>query len=386
MDDSDPLTPVVVRSLMEGAERYRSLFTHNPHAVFSLDLQGSYTDVNLATQDLTGYTPAEMRGMSFRDVVAPDEVERVSAEFAAVVAGEPRRLETCVRHRDGTLVEVALVGLPVVVEGEVVGVHGVAEDISERTRISRELREAREAADAANVAKSMFVANMSHELRTPLTTIVATAELLEDTGLTELQARFVQAMLRGGKRLARLIEDILDISRIEAGVLTLQPAPFDPHLLLYDVCAWAREQATRKGLRFDLVVDPGLCRELVGDTLRLQQVLTNLLDNAVKFTEHGFVELSARSAAAAQGATTLQIGVRDSGVGVPSELCQSIFDPFSQADPSATRRHEGAGLGLAICRELVDLMDGELSLTSTLGAGTDVSLAFTLPTASPATG
>jgi PAS domain S-box-containing protein len=380
-DDLASHAPVGVRSLLEGAERYRSLFTHNPHAVFSLDLEGYYTDVNPATETLTGYTRDEMREMTFLDIIHPDEGQRVYSEFIGVLSGEPRRLETSIRHQDGRAIDIDLVGLPVVVKGEVIGVHGVAEDITARHRATRELDAALAAAEAANVAKSLFVAHMSHELRTPLTTMVATAEMLEDTGLDMVQTRLVAALARGGQRLTRLIADVLDISRIEAGVLSLVQEPFDPRGLVDDVVAWAREQASHKGLDVEVSVGEGLGDWLVGDTLRLAQVMVNLLDNAVKFTEQGSVAISARTVAADRfepGEVGLWLRVRDTGVGITPEQRAGIFEPFSQADASVTRRHEGAGLGLAIVRELVALMGGEVDLHSVVGEGTTVTVVVPL--------
>jgi len=347
---------------------------NNPHAAFEHDLEGLLQDANPAAEELSGYTRDELRGMPFLEVICPESHGAILDLFHQVLDGTPGQAEVGLRRKDGMTREVSVVSLPVVVDGRVVGVHGTAEDVTARNRAERELRDARRTADEANAAKSLLLANMSHELRTPLTTMVATAEMLEDTDLDPLQARFVEQLQRAGSRLSRLIDDILDFSSLESGRLELRPEPFDVRALLREQASWARERAAQRDLDFALAVAPDVPTRLVADPLRVSQVLDNLLDNALKFTAKGGVELVAEVASRRGDTVDLHLDVRDTGIGLPTEEQEGLFAPFTQLDPSPTRSHEGVGLGLAICRELVGLMQGTITLDSTEGRGTTVSV------------
>jgi signal transduction histidine kinase len=237
----------------------------------------------------------------------------------------------------------------------------------------RELVVARDAALEASRAKSMFLANMSHEIRTPLTTVLATAEILEDTPLDELQLELLEKMNRSGGLLRRLVEGILDFSRIEAGQLELVSTPFDLHDMVADAADVYVPRAMEAGIGFTWNIDPGVPRTVFGDQARLFQVLTNLLDNALKFTQQGEVGLVVRPARAdvkADGADQgVEFIVTDTGLGIQAEDQESVFETFSQVDGSMTRRYGGSGLGLAICSQLTRLMGGTITLQSEFGAG-----------------
>ena len=365
------------RELAVTNERYRSLFDYHPDAVFSLTLEGYYDSANAASADLGGYPASALVSMHFTELLAPDEVEKVVPAFERVLAREPQHLETRVRHRDGHLVDISLTAVPIVVGDEVVGVYGVAEDVTERNRMQQELEEARRSAETANEAKSLFLANMSHEIRTPLTSCIAAAELLSDTDLDPQQRRLTELMERSGGRLLRLVDDILDFSRAEAGKATLEVVEIDPREVLDEAIAPARAAARRKGLALEVTVDPSVPQRAVGDPVRIAQVLTNLLDNAVKFTESGTVSLAA-DGWGDEGRAGLAVVVTDTGIGMSTTQVAQVFDPFSQADASITRRYGGTGLGLAICRQLVELMAGSLEVRSTVGEGTTFTVRLPL--------
>ena len=247
-----------------------------------------------------------------------------------------------------------------------------ARSVSELEALARELVDARDAALAASEAKSLFLANMSHEIRTPLTTVLATAELLEDTALDTSQLALLEKMNRQGSLLKSLVEQILDFSRIEAGEVVLASVPFDLHAMAADAADVYGDRATRAGLRFTCYVDPATPRVVVGDQGRLFQVLTNLLDNALKFTPQGSVDLHVSPATAEEGrgaSDQVQLVVTDTGIGIPEGSRTTIFEVFHQVDASATRRYEGTGLGLAICRQLVELMGGSISVGGRPGTG-----------------
>jgi signal transduction histidine kinase len=250
-----------------------------------------------------------------------------------------------------------------------------------QARHERELVSARDAALEASKAKSMFLANVSHELRTPLTTVLATGEMLEDTTLDVLQRGLLTKLNRQGELLRNLVEEVLDFSRIEAGELRLSSSQFDPHALVGDIADVYINRALEKGIGFDWQVDPQVPTEVVGDTGRIFQILTNLLDNAFKFTDQGSIALLVRPAPAHTHATEHEVEflVNDTGIGIPEADQDAIFDAFTQVDGSTTRRHGGAGLGLAICKQLAELMGGTIRLRSELDIGSTFIVRLPLP-------
>ncbi len=378
---ADPLLAALrsaERALAETGERYRSLFDYHPHPVFSADLEGRFTAANPASELLAGYSVDELRAMDFFELVVEEDARRAAEALAAVVAREPQVVDVRVRHRDGRQIELTVTAVPIVVGDEVVGVYGIAEDVTERNRLQRDLEDARRAAEQANEAKSVFLANMSHEIRTPLTSVLAASELLADSGLDEQQLRLTDMMHRSGQRLLRLVDEILDLSRVESGIATLDRREFDPRILIEDVVATARDAAREKGLELDAELDPSLPAWLDGDGVRVAQVLTNLLDNAVKFTDAGFVRLSVRAEPRGVRGVDLHLVVADSGIGMTPEDSGAVFESFRQADPSITRKYGGTGLGLTIAKQLVDLMDGSITVASTPGEGTTFSVRLPL--------
>ncbi len=365
------------RSLQEYSERYRSLFVYIPQAAFSLDLEGRFTDANPVAQHLAGYTQDEMRGMSFVEVVHPDDLPHTVAAFEAALRRHPQQLESRILHRDGHVIELSLTSVPVVIAGRVVGVHGVGEDVTERNELRRELERARAEAEEANRAKSLFLANMSHEVRTPLTSMLAASEMLVTEELDDGPSRLAHIIDRSGRRLLRLVNDILDFSRLDAGKVDLQPATFEVRTLVEEAIAVSGQVDDPAAVTVDSSVAAEVPDALVGDALRISQVLSNLLENAVKFTDKGRVDLSVDVAESEDDVVDVRFEVSDTGIGIAEDQMSHLFDSFTQADPSITRRYGGTGLGLAITRELVELMGGSISARSTPGVGSTFTV--TLP-------
>ena len=372
------------RALAVATERYRSLFEFHPSAVFSVDFTGRFTATNTACERITGYDADQLREMSFYDLLARGYVEDTEAAFGRALGREPQQLEAALIHADGHLVELAITGLPVVVDDVVVGVYGIAEDITEAKRVRRELVRHRVEAEQANEAKSLFLANVSHEIRSPLSSLLGTTELLRDGGLDDGQVDFVDAMDRSGKRLLALVNQIMEFSRFEVGKCGGNAVPFDVRLLVGEVAALMRPSAERKGLFFKCTVGPGIPELVHGDPAKIAQVLTNLLDNAVKFTESGWVRLIVTSAHHFGDRVSIRFEVHDSGIGVSKDQERRLYLAFSQVAPATPRSYDGSGLGLAISQQLVTTMGGAIALSSAPGLGSAFS--FTLRLALSADG
>lgn len=345
----------------ESSERYASMFTHHPHAAYSVDRHGYYTDANPLALAMTGLTLDEMRKTHFSQVILPEDLHLVQDGFDLAMTGVPQMVEARVLRSDGEVIDIRCTAIPVVVGGEVVGVHGITEDVSEAKRLMRQLEE-------ANAAKTLFLATVSHEVRTPLAALVGATDLLMDSELAPEPEHFVQLVHRSSQRLAQLVDDILEFSGLEANRSILHPRQFEVRALVEDVADWAVPFAESRGLAISFTVDDCVPTSSVGDALRVKQVVTNLVQNAIKFTERGTVAVVVTDRASEPG-TGVDFTIADTGIGITEEQLDTLFSPFTQADPFPTNGHRGVGLGLAICREIVDLMGGTLQVRSTLGEG-----------------
>ena len=272
------------------------------------------------------------------------------------------------------------------------------QDITDRVEALDALRQANVELEKANQAKSEFVATVSHEIRTPLNGVIGLTDLLRRTSLTPEQQQYVHAIQASGDALLGLINDILDLSKIEAGQMRLERQPLDLRQLVAEVAAVFMAQARAKGLHLSAQVDPAVPPLLVGDPVRLRQVLLNLVGNAVKFTgqgdlvapatadgPHGEVVVVVVLAEESAEGALLRVGVRDTGIGIAPEVQEALFEPFTQADASTTRRYGGTGLGLAIAKRLVDLMGGQIGVESTPGQGSTFWLTLRLARAGAGT-
>lgn len=368
--DRSPSTPATLGegALAQGTERYASLFTHHPHAAYSVDDRGYFTDANQQALEMAGLTLEEMRQAHFAQVIHPDDLHVIQAGFEGAMAGEPQLMHARVVSTDGEITDIRCTAIPVIVGGEVVGVHGVSEDVTEANRVLREL-------EAANAAKTLFLATVSHEVRTPLAAIIGASELLLDSDLAAEPDHLARMVHRSSERLLDVVQDILEFSGLEAHQSVLRDGPLDVRAVVEDVASWASCQVEGRDLAITFTVEDSVPATAVGDARRVDQVLTNLVQNAITFTESGSVDVRVCSRPSDAGAW-IEAEVRDTGIGIDACHLHSLFQPFVQADPLTAGSGKGVGLGLAICRRLVDLMGGRLTVESTLGEGSTFTFGF----------
>ena len=374
MDSGDTTSSGTGLSLAESKQRYASMFELHPHATYSLDRRGHYTDANRRALEMTGLGLEELRRTHFARVIHPDDLHLVEAGFAEALTGVPQVLEARVLRPDGTIVDFRTTMIPVVVHEEVVGVHGITEDVTEAKRVLRELEE-------ANAAKTLFLGTVSHELRTPLAALVGATELLVGGEMGPDERHYVEMAHRSGQRLVQLVHDLLEFSCLEARRTTLRPRPFEVRALLAGIEEWAAPLAESRGLSISFVVDDAVPATTVGDGPRVSHVVTNLVANALDFTAVGTVDVRVGCRADdSPDAVWVEFEVADTGVGIPPDRVHALFEPFATADPCPARGQHGAGLGLAICRDLVDLMDGRLRAASEVGVGSTFTFGVPLGT------
>ena len=347
-----------------------SIVESSGDAIIGKRLDETIVSWNRGAERTYGYTSAEIVGRPISILVPPELQDELATIMERLKRGEGvEHLETTRLRKDGQTINVALTISPMRdATGRVIGASTIARDITERRQSEAE-REARRVAEASNQAKSEFLANMSHEIRTPMNAILGMSHLALQSGLNSQQYNYVQKVHRSAESLLGIINDILDFSKIEAGHLDVEHIPFDLGDVMDSLANLLCMKADEKGLELVFDLPPDLPTALVGDPSRLGQVLINLGNNAVKFTERGEVIVGVEVIARDATSMRLRFEVSDTGIGITAKERQRLFKPFSQADSSTSRRFGGTGLGLAISHHLVRMMDGELHVESTPGRG-----------------
>ncbi|SES33230.1 PAS domain S-box-containing protein [Actinokineospora terrae] len=365
-------------------EQVREILQAAGDAFVAMRPDGRVSSWNARAEEIFGWTAAEALGVPLVELVVPPEQRDAHTDGVrrVVGGGEPHLLgttsEVVARHKDGWTFPAELTVWRSGDGAEVV-FSAFVRDITERKQHERDLADARDQALAASRMKSAFVANMSHEIRTPMNGVLGLSTLLLDTDLDQRQRDYVSTLRRSADALLEVISDILDFSKMEAGKLEIDPVDFDPRSVVEDVVSLLAPTARTPGLEIAAVVHPAIPPALHGDAHRIRQVLINLVSNAIKFTPGGevVVWVSIPPAEKSDGRHRVTFTVTDTGIGIPADRQEHLFDAFTQVDVSTTRRYGGTGLGLAICRQLVELMGGTIGMRSKPDEGS--AFHFTLP-------
>jgi len=363
--------------------RYRMLFERNPQPVGASDRDTfRYIAVSDSFVAKYGYTREELLKMTIFDLVVEEQREEKRAYVKAHPHGTRgsrpgHGLPVRQQLKDGTLIDVEITSSVIELDGRPCRI-ALYNDVTERNRVAAELGRAHDRAVEASNMKSAFLANMSHELRTPMNGVIGMNDLLLESGLSEEQRGYAEQVARSGQQMLGIINDILDISKLEAGHVELDITTFELAEAVRDACAGPDGEAAGRGVDFAIEIAPDAPRFVRGDKRRLQQIMLNLVSNAVKFTRKGAVTVAVRVIERDARRARLDITVADTGIGIERAQLERMFEPFSQADVSTTRLYGGTGLGLAIVRELVELMGGSVTVESEPRRGSVFALSLEL--------
>lgn len=358
--------------LLASEQRFRELFAKIPLPSWVCDLETlKFLEVNEAAVKHYGYSREEFLRMRLTDIRPDAMTSKLQIAYELIQTRQSTKNTTQHRLKDGTIIDVESTWHEITFDGRK-AILVVVRDITELKRAQEELEQSKRLAEQASKAKSEFLANMSHEIRTPMNGILATIELLNQTPLTEEQKGYLETIQVSGDALLKIINNILDFSRLEAGDIQAVQQEVNIDLLLEELFEIFAIQAEQKGLELHYWIDDDVPMIILTDATRLRQILMNLLSNAVKFTEKGGVVVTVARGVTKTESMNLLFSVRDTGPGIPKERIERVFQPFTQIDSSLTRKHGGLGLGLTICARSVELLGGRIWIESSPGQGTTV--------------
>ncbi|MDJ1502365.1 ATP-binding protein [Xanthocytophaga agilis] len=359
---------------------FRQLVENATDIIFRYNTQGTITYINPATEDITGYTAEEIIGQKIQYVVSPSFKEEVIRIFLDQIHRQLPKVsfDYTFTHKDGRQRWLSQNSIAIFENNQIVGITAVARDITYKKEAEEELLLSRQKALELAATKERFLANTSHEIRTPMNAIIGLSDLLRETPLTEKQQEYVHSIHTSAENLLVIINDILDLSKIGAGRLELEHIDFDLNEKLSSLIRSLQIKASEKNITLSSSIDHHINKYIKGDPYRLNQILMNLLSNAIKFTDHGRITLTATLLEELSSHQIIRFSVEDTGIGISSDKLFSIFEDFTQADTSTTRKYGGTGLGLSICKKLSELMEGSLDVSSTPGKGSIFTLTVTL--------
>jgi len=378
-------------ALKESETKYRDLVETSNDLIWKFDLNGLFTFLNATWENKLGYTLEEMLGKPFTNFQLPEQAAKDLAKVQEILKTgiELVNYDSMLLSRSGQVLNI-LVNTRIQKDstGNVCGIQGTAFDITERKQVEKALKQAKEEADSANRAKSEFLANMSHEIRTPMNAVIGFSDILASKVTDKKHKSYLNSIQTAGKTLLTLINDILDLSKIEAGQLDIQYEPVNPKIIFTELQQIFNLKMAEKNIELIMDIDQSLPPALILDEIRLRQVLLNLIGNAIKFTDNGYIKLCANKIETEDdhSKVDLILAVEDSGIGIPSKQQALIFESFKQQNGQSTRQYGGTGLGLAISKRLIEMMNGHIFVESTPGKGSrfeialhEVKVAATLP-------
>ncbi len=347
------------------------LFSRNINAVVLITPSGKIMKANPSFNILFGYEDEEVVGKNIDDLIVPDGMMAEATCYTnQAVTIDNISFEARRKHKCGRLIDVQVYTTPVIVNDNVVAIYSIYEDISLKKKAEQQIIKAKEEALAASKAKSSFLATVSHEIRTPLNGIIGMTEVMTNTALNKEQHEYLEIIQNSGETLLVIINDILDLSKMESGNLDIVDKMFDLDRCLASCLDVISSEAEHKGIETILAIEPSVPKLISADEFRIRQVLLNFISNAIKFTENGEIQLRVSIVEENSSNMQLRFELSDTGIGIPEDKLESIFDTFTQADSTITRKYGGTGLGLAISRKIIQLLGGEINVQSKVGEGT----------------
>lgn len=368
-------------ALKRSEEKYRLLIENMNLGMLEVDMEGRIIYANQSFCKMSGFEKKEIYGEIAENLFTRSENRAlVRNKTKSRETGNMDAYELEITNKQGLIKWWMISGAPLFdQEGNQIGSTGIHLDITEQKQLEFTLREAKQTAEETAKTKEIFLANMSHEIRTPMNAILGLGNQLLKTELLPQQRSFLESISHAAENLLVVINDILDFSKIESGNLDLESIGFSLHDLMKQISYMLTSKTEEKGLSFNMEMDPAIAPVLIGDPFRINQILLNLLSNSIKFTEKGSVSLSCKVEESIEDEQSVEIMVSDTGIGIDENYIEKIFRKFSQESADVARKYGGTGLGMAITKQLVDLMDGKISIQSKKNQGTQISIRFTLP-------